>query len=480
MDSQPRKGSRLRTLIFYVIALTTATALFFLILAAGSNLATPAGVPVPTGAATAPAAKDALGHLLLALVVIIIAARTAGQLFRFLHQPPVIGEVLAGIMLGPSLLGAVLPEASAFLLPLSIAPHLGMIAQVGVILFMFLVGLELDTTILREKAHSAVAISHASILVPFLLGSAFALWLYPRYAADTVPFTNFTLFLGISLSVTAFPVLARILTDQGLNRSRLGAIALTCAAVDDATAWCLLAFVVGVVQAESGAALRTILLTFAFVLVVVFLIRPLVQRWAKRVELSDPVSQGTVAIACVAFLLSALITEGIGIHALFGAFILGAVIPHESRLARALKTKLEDIVVVLFLPVYFAFTGLRTQIGLLADWQDWLVTGVIILVASLGKFGGSAITARLTGIGWRDAASLGILMNTRGLMELVVLNLGLDLGVITPRLFAMLVIMALVTTLATTPVLHLLNRSGAGRRNIADSQADTAEVSSPP
>ena len=442
-------------------------------------MAAPAGVPVPPGAEAAPAAKDALGHLLLALVVIIIAARGVGALFRYFHQPPVIGEVLAGIMLGPSLLGLVSPAASAFLLPASIAPHLGMIAQVGVILFMFLVGLELDTTMLREKAHAAVAISHASILVPFLLGSAFALWLYPRYAAGAVPFTNFALFLGISLSVTAFPVLARILTDRGLNRSRLGTVALTCAAVDDATAWCLLAFVVGVVQAQSGAALRTVLLTLAFVLVVVFLLRPLARRWVKRAELSDRVGQGTVAVACVAFLLSALITEGIGIHALFGAFLLGAVIPRESRVARALKTRLEDIVVVLFLPAYFAFTGLRTHIGLLAGWEDWLVTGVIILIASLGKFGGSAITARLTGIGWRDAASLGILMNTRGLMELVVLNLGLDLGVVTPRLFAMLVIMALTTTLATTPVLHLLTRSGTGSRDDVDGRSGSPVVTSP-
>jgi Kef-type K+ transport system membrane component KefB len=417
---------------------------------------------------------DVLPHVLLALAVILVAARAVGLLFRRLGQPPVVGEVVAGILLGPSLLGRISPAALAFLLPPAVAPFLGVIAQVGVILFMFLVGVELDPGLMRNRTQATVAISHASITVPFVLGSLLALPLYPRLATRDVPFTAFALFLGVSMSITAFPVLARILMDRGIQRTRLGVLALTCAAVDDVTAWCLLALVVSVIRAQSGSALVTVLLTAAYLGLLLAVVRPLVARLVRAVD-HRGAPRGVMAVVLVALLVSALITEAIGIHAIFGAFVLGVIVPHDSRIARQVREQLEGVVVVLLLPAFFAFTGLRTQVGLLRGASGWLLCGGIILVASLGKFGGSAVAARLTGLSWHDAASLGVLMNTRGLVELIVLNIGLDLHVLSPALFAMLVLMAIATTIATTPLLGLLQR-GAGWEVVVEPAMPAAEA----
>jgi len=304
-------------------------------------------------------------------------------------------------------------------------------------------------------------VSHASIIVPFLLGALLALWLYPRLSSSDVPFTVFALFMGLSMSVTAFPVLARILTDRGIQRTELGVLALSCAAVDDATAWCLLAFLVSYVQARAGSALWTAALAVAYVAAMFLVLRPLAARWTRAQE-AEGVTHQTLTVVCVAMLLSALVTESIGIHAIFGAFLLGVMVPPDSRVARELKEKLEGLVLVLLLPAYFAFTGMRTQIGLVQGAEQWLLFAVIVLVASAGKFGGTFLAARSTGSAPREAAALGILMNTRGLMELVVLNIGLDLKVISPTLFAMMVLMALITTVATSPVLHAITRTGSG------------------
>jgi K+:H+ antiporter len=455
--------SRLRTLLGYTFVLGASVGLYFLILRRGGRLDAPppAGDIAKFGAAQPHGQVDALLHVLLALVVVIVLARAIGSLFRRFQQPPVVGEILAGVLLGPSLLGRVAPQVSAYVLPPSVAPFLGVLSQVGVILYMFLVGLELDPGLLRKRGHSTVAISHASIIAPFVLGALLALWIYPRLSSSDVPFTCFSLFLGVSMSVTAFPVLARILTDRRIHKTRMGVIALTCAAVDDVTAWCLLAFVVSVVQARAAGALVTSGLAFGFIALMIFVVRPGMVRVARLYGNRGRLTQGLMAVVFTALLLSAFATDLIGIHAVFGAFALGAVIPHDSGLARELTDRLEDLVVVLLLPAFFAFTGLRTQIGLLDSAGDWMMCGVIVLVASIGKFGGSAIAARLTGLGWRDASALGILMNTRGLMELIVLNIGLELKVISPTLFAMLVIMALVTTFATTPILHLVTRGHA-------------------
>lgn len=453
-ESTLRTGGRTSLLVY--AAMIGATIVAFLgIRFAGSGLSAPPGSGFGTGAT---AHTETLLHVLLALLVVILAARALGAVFKHLQQPAVIGEVIAGIVLGPSLLGRVAPAAQGYLLPPSVAPFLGIIAQVGVILFMFLVGLELDTGLLRKKTHATLAISHASIIAPFLLGSGLALVIYPRLSTSDVPFGTFALFMGVSMSVTAFPVLARILTDRGIHKTRLGVIAISCAAVDDVSAWCLLAFVVAVAQAKLASALITIALALVYIAVMMGVVRPLVRRFVDRQELTGRLSQNATAVVLIGLVLSALVTEYIGIHALFGAFLVGAVIPHDARLAREITHKLEDLTVIFFLPAFFAFTGMRTQIGLVEGPQQWLFCGAIILVACAGKFGGSAVAARLSGLSWRDSACLGVLMNTRGLMELIVLNLGLDLKVISPPLFAMLVIMALVTTLATTPALHLLTR----------------------
>ncbi len=453
------RSTLLRTVLFYGVMLFGAAALIAFVERQGRGLTAPAPVDkVLFGSARPGDRIEVLVHVLLALVVIIILARMLGALFKRFNQPPVIGEVVAGIVLGPSVLGRLFPDAQAFLLPPSIAPFLGILSQVGVILYMFLVGLELNPALLRKKTHTAVAVSHASIVFPFLLGAGLALWLYPRYSTQDVPFFVFCLFSGVSMSVTAFPVLARILTDRGIQKTRLGSIALACAAVDDVTAWCLLAFVVSVVHARVGGAFLTMGLTVAYIAAMLVLVRPALKRVVAWYERTGQPSRNVTAGVLLALLVSSLITELIGIHALFGAFLLGAAIDPDSKLTRDLTGKLEDIVLLLFLPAFFAFTGMRTQIGLVQGWASWLAVVVIIAVASLGKFGGSFVAARLTGMKPRDAAVIGILMNTRGLMELIVLNIGLDLRVLSPTLFAMLVLMALVTTLFTTPVLNRLTR----------------------
>jgi Kef-type K+ transport system membrane component KefB len=451
-----RDEPRAPLLVITLALLLLAAAAYLAIRQIGMQLEAPgagqaAGKAVP--------AANALPSVLLALVVIIATARLMGALFKRVRQPPVVGEVLAGILLGPSLLGQVAPDALSALFPPAVVTPLSTIAHVGVVLFMFIVGLELDTGVVRQRMRATVLVSVASIVAPFVLGSALALVLYPRLSSPDVPFTAFSLFLGVSMSVTAFPVLARILTDRGYHRSGLGIIALTCAAMNDVAAWCMLAFVVGVVHAKLGGAALTIVLTAVYVCAMIWVARPLAERLLARYESGAASGQSLMAAAAVGLLLSCLATESIGIHALFGAFMLGAVMPHNSRAAHALFEKINDFVVVMLLPAFFALTGLRTQIGLVGG-AYWLTTVLIIAVAFVGKFGGAAAAARFTGLSWRDASSLGILMNTRGLMELIVLNVGLDLGVISPRLFAMLVIMAVVATLMTGPILDRLVHPG--------------------
>lgn len=398
---------------------------------------------------------EALPRFIVQAVIIIGLARLVGLGARRLRQPMVIAEIVAGIALGPSLLGWLLPEVAAALFPRSSMSLLGLMSQVGLVLFMFLVGLEFDHKLLRGRGHTSVVISHSSIIAPFALGALAALYLYPRLSDPAVPFSSFTLFMGVAMSITAFPVLARILVEHRLLRSKVGAVTITCAAVDDVTAWCILAFVVSLVRSTGVMdAVRTTVLALAYIAAMMLLVRPFLQRLGERGFIRADLSQNVVALTLVVLLLSSLATELIGIHALFGAFLAGAVTPKEHGFAQGLANKLEDLVVVFLLPLFFAYSGLRTQIGLLDTPEAWAMCGLIVLVACVGKFGGSAIAARLTGLRWREASALGILMNTRGLMELIVLNIGLDLGVITPTLFAMMVIMALVTTFITSPLLE--------------------------
>ena len=394
--------------------------------------------------------------LLAQIAAVILVSRLIGVVMRWFGQPMVIAEMIAGIALGPSLFGLLWPGAFNALFPAATLGTLKTLSQLGLVLFMFLVGLELDPKLLRGRQRASIMISHTSIVVPFLLGAGAAYWLYDAYAPKGVAFLPFALFLGTAMSVTAFPVLARILNERNLLQSRVGAIAIACAAVDDVTAWCLLAVVVALTRATGlASAAWTIGLSLGFILLMVFVVRPVLVRLERKVlEKRGSLTPGLVAAVLFMLLISAVITERIGIHALFGAFLFGAVLPKEGGLAKSLAAKLESVAVLLLLPLFFAFSGLRTRIGLVSGVEQWLVVVVIIALATLGKFGGSTLAARVTGMRWREASAIGVLMNTRGLMELIVLNVGMDLGVISPTLFAMLVLMALVTTFATTPILH--------------------------
>jgi len=393
--------------------------------------------------------------LLVQIGVILLLARLVGWLFRKIHQPQVVGEMVAGILLGPSLLGWLAPGAYAALFPADSLGYLNSLSQVGLILFMFLVGLELNPKVLRGRGHTAVLTSHVSILTPFLLGSLLALYLYPRLSDDSVTFTNFALFLGTAMSITAFPVLARILTERKLLDTQLGAVSIACAAVDDVTGWCLLAFVVLMARfREASSIWVTVVGVAAYLVVVLLVVRRFLSRLEAMFEKRGLLTQNMMALILLLLLASSWFTEQLGIHALFGAFLIGAIMPKHAPFVHALTEKLNDVAVVLLLPIFFAFTGLRTSIGLVSGVQMWFFCALIIFVAILGKFGGSSIAARLTGVTWREAGALGTLMNTRGLMELVLLNIGLDIGVISPALFTMLVLMALVTTFMTSPVLE--------------------------
>lgn len=404
--------------------------------------------------------RSSLSVLLLQLVVIIIAARIFGSLFLKIGQPRVMGEIVAGIVLGPSVVGLISPRAMTFLFPTDSLEPLRLLSQIGVALFMFVVGMELKLGHLRRKAHTAIMVSHASIIVPFFLGAALSLLVYRPLAPSQISFTSFALFMGIAMSITAFPVLARILEDRGLLGTPLGTIALTCAAVDDVTAWCALALVIAVAQASGVvASLLTVALTVAFIAVMVLVIRPLLARLLSARANTTEQSPALVAGTLTFVLACALLTEAIGIHALFGAFLAGVVMPSTTGVRNVLKEKLGSFSAAALLPLFFAFTGLRMQIGLLNDWQSWAMCAGIILVAITGKLGASMLMARWTGMSWRDAFSLGALMNTRGLVELVVLNIGYDLGILSARAFAMLVLMALVTTFMTGPLLSLVRKS---------------------
>jgi Kef-type K+ transport system membrane component KefB len=396
-----------------------------------------------------------LSKLFIEVLVIVAAARCAGFVARKMGQPEVIGEIAAGILLGPSLLGWSLPSVFHFVFPESSFGTLRLLSQVGVCLFMFSVGLDLDLTQLKGRAPTAVVVSHVGIVFPYFLGVLLSLFLFVPLAPANTSFLAFALFIGIAMSITAFPVLARILEDKQLSKTPLGATAITCAAVDDVTAWSLLAFVVGIVNAASvSSALITVVLAGAFSVAMIFGSRPLLRRTIPGRFLAGEAPTGGLLAAVLMFTFaSALFTEVIGVHALFGAFLAGLVMPNSAVFRNNLRDRLEKFSAVFLLPLFFAFTGLRTEIRLLNDVESWLICFFIIAVATLGKLGGSMLAARWTGLKWKESFMLGALMNTRGLMELIALNIGYDLGILSPRIFAMMVVMALVTTMMTGPLL---------------------------
>ncbi|HQE33214.1 MAG TPA: cation:proton antiporter [Flavobacterium alvei] len=399
-----------------------------------------------------------LAILLAQIVTIIIVARFFGWVFRKIGQPSVIGEIIAGIVLGPSLLGLYFPEFSLALFPVDSLGNLQFLSQIGLILFMFVIGMELDLKVLQNRAKDAVVISHASIVIPFALGIGLAYFVYFRFAPEEVAFLPFALFMGIAMSITAFPVLARIVQERGINKTKLGAVVITCAAADDITAWCILAAVIAIVKAGTFvSSLYIIGMAMVYVLAMLFVVKPFLAKIGELYATKDSINKPVVAIFFLTLIISSYTTEIIGIHALFGAFMTGVIMPDITKFRNLFIEKVEDVSLILLLPLFFVFTGLRTEIGLINDPFLWRVTGFIILVAVIGKFLGSALAAKFVGQSWRDSFTIGALMNTRGLMELIVLNIGLDLKVLTPEVFTMMVIMALVTTFMTGPTLNFIN-----------------------
>ena len=405
--------------------------------------------------------------LLMQIIVIVITARLFGFLFNKINQPAVIGEIVAGIVLGPSVIGLLFPQFSHFIFPVASLGNLQFLSQVGLVLFMFVIGMELDLSVVAKQAFGAVVISHASIIIPYTLGMGLAFFLYNEFAPANISFLSFALFMGIAMSITAFPVLARIIQEKGLTKTKLGALALTCAAADDVTAWCILAAVIAIVKAGSSvSALYTIAVAICYVLMMLFVIKPLLKKLGNEYAKTETIKKSVMAFVFILLLISAYSTEIIGIHALFGAFLAGVVMPPQLQFRKMVINKIEDVSIVLLLPLFFVFTGLRTQIGLLSNAHLWITCAWIILIAVAGKFGGSTLSAKIVGQSWKDSLSIGALMNTRGLMELIVLNIGYDLGILSPEIFAMLVLMALITTFMTGPALDFINKYMADKKSV--------------
>ncbi|MFD5796289.1 cation:proton antiporter [Streptomyces diastatochromogenes] len=403
-------------------------------------------------------AADPLPDVLVAVPAVILACQTGAWLMRRLGQPPVVGEIATGIVLGPSLLGWISPAGLHWLFPDTVLPYIGLLGNLGLLAFMFLVGLELDLGTLRGHSRTAITVSQAGIALPLVLGSLLGLGMYGSFAPHGVGRADFVLFIAVSMSITAFPVLARILTDRGLYRTPLGALAMACAATDDVTAWCLLAVVVALSTSGSPyEAVTAALLTAGFLALMVGLGRPLLARWTSR---AGRVPDGIGMVVLFSGLcLSALITDRIGVHALFGAFVFGVITPRGSRTVERCAEQLRAFTLPVLLPLFFVVTGLRTDVSALAgDPVQWLWGLAVLAVAVIGKWGGSTGAARATGRPWREALAIGALMNCRGLTELVVLNVGLELGVIGQDLFTILVLMALLTTVVTSVALSRLVR----------------------
>ena len=401
--------------------------------------------------------ESSIGILLLQIIVILITCRLFGWLFAKMQQPTVIGEIVAGIVLGPSVLGHLLPSVSAFLFPFDSLQNINMLSQFGLILFMFAIGMELNITEVRQKLKETILISHTSTIFPFFLGMVTAYFLYNKYAYESTPFLSFALFVSIALSITAFPVLARIIQEKGLTKTHLGTISLASAANGDITAWCLLAVVVAIAQAGSMlSAIYNIGFSFIYLLLMFTVIRPFLRMIGHIYHNKEVVDKGLVAFMFLLLIVSSYLTEILGLHALFGAFVAGVVMPDNIKFRKIMTEKVEDVSLALFLPLFFVSTGLRTEIGLLNSPELWYMCGIFILVAIIGKFGGSLVAARFVGETWKDSLYIGALMNTRGLMELVVLTIGYDMKILTPPIFVMLVLMTLVTTFMTTPLISFI------------------------
>jgi Kef-type K+ transport system membrane component KefB len=416
------------------------------------------------------------GQIFLQLIVILLVVQLFGYLCRCIGQQWVIGEILVGLALGPSLLGAVWPGLKAQIFPLSALPTLQTLGDIGLVLYMFSLGARLDTHLMLQQSRKAVVASLSGILLPLLMGASLAFFLYPGLAGVKATQFSFMLLMGTAMAITAFPVLARLLTEKQMLGTRIGTLALTCASVDDVLAWCLLALVIAVVHGKGvlGTAF-TVGLTILFVGVMLAVVRPLLA-WAARHIHSLQVQ---VVFTVVLLLLSAYTTNAIGIHPIFGAFLMGVILPRRAVFVEQVRS-IDRVNNVLFLPLFFVYSGLRTQIGLINAPILWLICLLVLAVACVGKLAGGSLSVRWMGESWRESLSLGVLMNTRGLVELIVLNIGLDLGVLSPTLFAMLVIMALVTTMMASPLLPLLGYRGQSRPSTKGAPLESHEEQTVP
>ncbi|MBN1144812.1 MAG: cation:proton antiporter [Bacteroidales bacterium] len=397
------------------------------------------------------------GIFVLQLIIILLVVRLMGYLFQRMGQPLVIGEIVAGLLLGPSVLGAFAPQITSFLFPEDSVVVLKQLSQLGLIFFMFIIGMELDLNAFRQSANKAFLISIASISAPFVSGIILAFFLYSGFSFPEVSFASFALFLGTTLCITAFPILARIVQERKLTKTPIGNFAISAAAIGDVIAWCILAVVIAIMRSRGIAnSLLTIGLAAAFIVFMLLLVKPFMYRMGNVYASREVMGKPIVAFVFLLMLISTLTAEAIGINALFGAFMAGVVMPENLNFKRVFTEKIEDVALVILLPLFFVATGLRTEIGLINTPHLWMVCLVIILVGTISKISGTMLASRYVGLTWNHSLILGMLMNSRGLMELIVLNIGYDLGILTPELFSMLVLMALTTTIITGPGLSLI------------------------
>lgn len=423
--------------------------------------------------------QSPIGILLLQIITILLACRLCGWMFQKIGQPTVIGEIVAGIVLGPSILGHLAPGVSAFLFPPDSLGNITLLSQFGLILFMYAIGMELDIGEVRRKLKETILISHTSTVVPFFCGMLTAYFVYESYAHKETPFLSFALFIGIAMSITAFPVLARIIQEKGLTKTHLGTISLASAANGDITAWCLLAVVIAIAQAGSMlSAVYNILFSILYTLFMFFAVRPFLRMVGHIYHNKEVIDKPLVAFMFLLLIISSYLTEILGLHALFGAFIAGVVMPGNIKFRKIMTEKVEDVSLALFLPLFFASTGLRTEIGLLNTPELWAMCGIFIVVAIVGKFGGAMFSARVVGESWRDSLYIGALMNTRGLMELVVLTIGYEMQILPPPIFVMLILMTLVTTFMTTPLVSFIKFCFKTHDKIKEHHVHTAEPTS--
>lgn len=456
-------------MFFYIIMIVVLSAMIYAVIEAGDKFESVSHVintPIASHVSGFKIFSDSVQEnivspvamLLLQVIAILFTARILGWCFNKMGQPTVIGEIVAGIVLGPSVLAHFFPEVSAFLFAPESLGNINILSQIGLILFMFAIGMELDLNEVKKTFNETLLISHTSTFLPFFLGTLTAYFVYPYYASDLTSFVPFALFVGIAMSITAFPVLARIIQEKGLTKTRLGVISIASAANGDISAWCLLAIVIAIAQAGTiSGALYTILFSGIFLLFMFFVLRPFLRIIGNIYHNKEVLNRGMVAFIFLILIISAYTTEILGIHALFGAFIIGVVMPSNVKFRKIMTEKVEDVALSIFLPLFFVSTGLRTQIGLIRTGEEWLVCLVFTLVAIIGKFGGAYVSALVAGETQKNSLSIGALMNTRGLMELVVLTIGYEMNILPPSIFAMLVLMTLVTTFMTTPLMSFID-----------------------